>query len=178
MKEPFMNHMFPNNYMQPWERDYSKRTEDVVLYSHYEKYRGDDDRQFCEYCDEELAYGDDGWQDCDCQDAKDARSHRGDHPKLKKITLQSILDMLPEGVKPSDVNISISLDTGDMGIYGHEVTFSYKKTFEADPEGFKAAQKQYEENYQAYLLERQKYDEWKRLKEVKELEEKLAKLKK
>lgn len=178
MKEPFMNYMFPKNYMQPWERDYSARTEDVTLYSHYEKFRGDSDRQYCEYCDEELGYGDDGWEDCDCEDAKEARSDRGNHPKLTKVTLQSILDMLPEGVEPSDVNISISLDLGDMGIYGHEVTFSYKKTFEADPEGFKAAQKQYEENYQAYLLEKQKYDEWKRLQEVKELEEKLSKLKK
>lgn len=178
MKEPFINHMFPKCYMPPWEHQYSARTEDVVLYSHYEKFRSDDDRQYCEYCDEELAYEDGEYLDCDCEDAKDEQDNRGHFPKLSQITLQSILDLLPEGVKPSDVKISISLDTGDMGIYGHEVTFSYKKTFEADPESFKAAQKQYEENYQAYLLEKQKYDEWKRLQEVKELEEKLAKLKK
>jgi hypothetical protein len=85
--------------------------------------------------------------------------------------------MLPEGVKPSDVKMSIILDTGDMGIYGQRVTFSYSKTFEADPEGFKAAQERYEKNYQAYLAEKQKYDEWKRQEEVKLLEEKLAKLK-
>lgn len=178
MKEPFMNHMFPKCYRRPWADQYDARTEDVVLYSHYEKMRSDDDRQYCEYCDEELGYGDDGWENCDCEDAKDEQDDRGNFPNLSKITLQTILDLLPDGVKPSDVRISINLDTGDMGIYGHEVTFSYKKTFEADPEGFKAAQKQYEENYQAYLLEKQKYDEWKRQQEVKELEEKLAKLKK
>jgi len=178
MKEPFMNHMFPNCYMRPWERNYEARTEDVVLYGYYEKYRNDDDKQYCEYCDEELGYKDGEYLDCDCVDAKDDREGTPSFPKLSQITLQSILDMLPEGVKPSDVKISISLDTGDMGIYGQELTFSYKKTFEADPEGFKAAQKQYEENYQAYLVEKQKYDEWKRQEEIKALEEKIAALKK
>lgn len=175
MKEPFMNHMFPNNYMRPWERDYSARTEDVAIYSFYEKYRGEDD-VYCEYCGEELNYNSktDKFEDCDCEDAKEGQTG---FPKLSQITLQSILDMLPEGVKPSDINISMSLDVGDMGIYGQEITFSYKKDFEADPEGFKAAQKQYEENYQAYLIEKQKYDEWQRQEEVKRLEEKLAKLK-
>jgi hypothetical protein len=182
MKEPFMNHMFPKCYNPPWERNYVARTEDATIYSHYEKHRSDDDRQYCEYCeycDEELGYDEnDELMNCDCEDAKDEQDYRGNHPKLSQITLQTILDKLPEGVKPSDVKISLHLDTGDMGIYGHEVTFSYKKTFEADPEGFAAAQKQYEENYQAYLVEREKYDEWKRQEQVKELEEKLAKLKK
>jgi len=175
MKEPFINNMFAKNWHRPWERNYLPRTEDVTLYSHYEKYRNDDDRQYCEYCDEELGCDGDGeYEDCDCEDAKDGKS---DFPKLSQVTLQTILDMLPEGVNPSDVKVSISLDTGGMGIYGQEVTFSYKKTFEADPEGFKAAQDQYEKNYQAYLVEKQKYDEWKRQEEVKQLEEKLAKLK-
>lgn len=177
MKEPFINNMFKTDWNRPWEHNYQARTEDVTIYSHYEKYRNDDDRQYCEYCDEELGYGDDGYEDCDCEDAKDARSHRGDHPKLTQVTLQTILDLLPEGVKPSDVKISLGLDTGDMGIYGYEVSFTYRKTFEADPEGFKAAQERYEKNYQAYLVEKQKYDEWKRQEEVKQLEEKLAKLK-
>lgn len=177
MKEPFMNDMFPNNYMRPWERNYEARTEDVVIYGYYEKFRNDDDRQYCEYCDEELGYDSDTdeYEDCDCEDAQDEIS---DHPKLSQITLQSILDMLPEGVKPSDVKISISLDTGDMGVYGHELSFTYKKTFEDDPEGFKAAQEQYEKNYQAYLVEKQKYDEWKKQQEIKALEEKIAALKK
>lgn len=177
MKEPFMNNMFPDCYMRPWERNYEARTEDVVLYGYYEKFRSDDDRQYCEYCDEELSYNSDTdeYEDCDCEDAQDEKSA---HPKLSQITLQSILDMLPEGVKPSDVKISISLDTGDMGVYGHELSFTYKKTFEADPEGFKAAQEQYEKNYQAYLVEKQKYDDWKKQQEIKALEEKIAALKK
>lgn len=177
MKEPFINNMFKTDWSPPWERDYLPRTVDWTLYSYYEKYEVDDSRKYCEYCDEELGYGNDGWEDCDCEDAKDERDHRGNFPKLSQITLQSILDMLPEGVKPSDVRISINLDLGDMGIYGQEVNFTYRKTFEADPEGFKAAQERYEKNYQAYLVEKQKYDEWKRQEEVKQLEEKLAKLK-
>lgn len=168
--------MFPDNYREPWDRDYKARTEDVVLYSHYEKYRNEDEDQYCEFCDEELGYDSesDTLLDCDCEDSLDERKHKGNHAKITKITLQSILDMLPEGVKPSDVKISTSLDLGDMGIYGHSVTFSYSKTFKADPEGFKAAKKLYEKNYKAYLVEKEKYDEWKHNQEVKDLEVKLA----
>lgn len=178
MKEPFINNMFKTDWSRPWEHNYQARTEDVTIYSHYEKYHADDDRQYCEYCDEELGYGDDGYEDCNCVDAKDERESRGNNPKITQVTLQTILDRLPEGVKPSDVKISLSLDTGDMGIYGYEVSFTYKKTFEADPEGFKAAQERYEKNYQAYLVEKQKYDEWKRQQEIKALEDKIAALKK
>jgi hypothetical protein len=176
MKEPFINNMFSKDHSRPWERDYLPRTENVAIYSYYEKYRNDDDRQYCEYCDEELGYSKDidDYEECDCEDAKDTKSG---FPRLSQITLQSILDLLPEGVKPSDVQVSMSLDTGDMGIYGQEITFSYRKTFEADPEGFKAAQERYEKNYQAYLVEKQKYDEWVNQQEISRLEEKLAKLK-
>jgi len=178
MKEPFINHMFPDNYNRPWASDYEARTEDVTIYGYYEKFRNDDDRQYCEYCDEELGYKDGEYLDCDCVDAKDEQEDRGSFPKLSQVTLQTILDMLPEGVKPSDVRISMSLDTGDMGIYGQEISFSYRKTFEADPEGFKAAQEQYEKNWQAYLVEKAKYDEWVKQQEIQALEAKLASLKK
>lgn len=177
MKKPFINHMFPNHW-PPNEGDYLSKTKDEIIYSYYEKYCDDNDRQYCEYCeycDEELGYAENsGYEDCNCQEANDNKSV---FPKLSEITFQSILDMIPEGIKPSDVKISISLDSGDMNIYGQKITFSYKKIFEADPEGFKAAQKQYEENYQAYLVEKQKYDKWKRQEEIKELENKLFKLK-
>lgn len=175
MKEPFMNHMFPKAYMEPWERNFLPRTEDVTIYSCYEKFT-DEREMYCEYCDKKLGFDDnDDIEGCDCKDARDKNSG---FPKLSQITLQSILDMLPEGVKPSDVKISIGLDVGAMGVDGHEITFYYKKTFEADPEGFKAAQKQYEENYKLYLVEREKYDEWKKQQEIKKLEETLANLKK
>lgn len=167
--------MFPKDYMRPCERDYLPRTEDVTIYHHYEKFLNEDEEQFCQFCDKELAYLADEYEECDCEDSKDSQTG---FPKLSQINLQSILDMLPEGAKPSDVKISINLDTGDMGVYGHEVTFSYSKTFEADPEGFKIAQEKYEEKYQAYLIEKEKYDKWKRQEEVKRLEAKLARLKK
>jgi hypothetical protein len=47
-----------------------------------------------------------------------------------------------------------------MGIYGHEISFTYKKTFEADPEGFKKAQAEYDQAWQTYIIEKKKYDEW------------------
>ena len=167
--------MFPNAYRRPYEKDYLPRTENVTVYSYYEKHRNDDDSQYCEYCDEELGCDENGeYEDCNCEDAQDEKSG---FPKLSQVTLQSILDMLPEGVKPADVNMSINLDTGDMGVYGQEVTFSYKKAIKDDPEGFELAKKKYEENYKAYLVEKQKYDTWAKEQQVKELEDKLTKLK-
>lgn len=171
--------MFPKDHRRPWASDYEARTENVTIYGYYEKFRNDDDKQYCEYCDEELGYlGKGEWDTCDCVDAKDEQEDRGSFPRLSQVTLQTILDMLPEGVKPSDVKITMSLDTGDMGIYGQEISFTYQKTFPADPEGFKAAQERYEKNWQAYLVEKQKYDDWVKQQEIKALEEKLAALKK
>jgi hypothetical protein len=43
-----------------------------------------------------------------------------------------------------------------MGIYGHEISFTYKKTFEADPEGFKKAQAEYDQAWQTYIIEKKK----------------------
>lgn len=170
-----MNHMFPNLYSRPWKDRYMARTEDVELYSHYEKYSYDEDRKYCEYCDEELVYGDDGWEDCDCKDAQESKSP---HPKISKMTLQSLLDLLPEGVKPSDVKMFIKFDSGDMGVYGHSVHFVYEKTFPDNLEQFEKDSKQYEENWQAYLVEKAKYDAWVNQQEIQRLEEKLATLKK
>lgn len=178
MKEPFINNMFSEDWSRPWEHAYQARTEDVAIYSYYEKFRNDEDRQYCEYCDEELGYDDGEYLPCDCPDAKDEQKDRGNFPSLSKITLQTILDMLPEGVKPSDVSISMYIDTGSMSINGQELSFTYKKTFKADPEGFKAAQERYEKNYQVYLAEKRKYDEWVKAQEIQALEAKLAKLKK
>lgn len=162
--------MFPELYSKPYKQDFSARTEEATLYSHYEKYYNEDQGIYCEFCDKEL----DVDEDCDCEDALDEKS---EFPKLSQVTLQTILDLLPKGVKPSDVKISIDLDLGGMGVNGQSVSFTYSKTFKADPKGFKAASEQYEKNYQAYLVEKEKYDEWKRQEEIKELEVKLAKAK-
>lgn len=177
MKEPFINHMFPEGWMPPFERYFKARTESVDIYHHYEKYRDEDEMSYCEFCDEELGYDSDNdeYLECNCADAKDSSTG---HPKLSNMTLQSILDLLPEGVEPKDVTITMNLDMGGMGIYGHELRFSYNKTFEDDPEGFEAAQKKYEANHQAYLVEKQKYDDWKRQEEINKLEKQLASLKK
>lgn len=99
--------------------------------------------------------------------------------------MQDILDRLPEGVKPSDVKVSVDIDTGDMGIYGHEVVFYYNKKLPADPEQFKKDHDVWKRLYAEYEEKRKAYDESvqqqeirAKQKEIRDLKEKLAKLKK
>lgn len=179
MKEPFLNVMFPDGWLEPKKSDYSAKTEEFVIYSYYEKFNPD---FCCEFCGEDLtSEDDDNLKDCDCEDAVE---DRGDFPKLSKMTLQSIIELLPEGVEPKDICMSTRVHYGDMGIYGHEITFFYNKIYKDDPEGFKDAKKKYQANVEAYNIEKKKYDEWKKQQEIikyeqdiKELEEKLSALK-
>jgi len=177
MKEPFFNHMFPN---EPWwgprKEDFIARTERVDIFSLYEKYTSDEDEEeeICSDCGKERNYNEEEYmfEECSCTKEK------------KTLTLQTILDLLPAGVDPKDVSISMHFHSGDMGIYGHKLTFSYMKTFEDDPEGFESAKKQFEKRLEIFEAERKKYDNWKREQDthtiknqIKELEKKLADLK-
>jgi hypothetical protein len=181
MKEPFINHMFPGIH-RPWEEDYKARTKDVVLYEHTTNLGP------CYYC---------GDEDCDeeCEDALEDKEEMEDFqnkdqpalPKLdlSKVTLQTLLDLLPEGVSPSDVKIRLHIDDDSHQYTKHGISFYYKKKFPADPEGFKKAQAKYKECEAAYDKKRAEYDEWKasqevaqKQKEIRELKEKLKQLKK
>jgi hypothetical protein len=177
MEEPFFNHMFPN---EPWwgprKEDFVARTARVDIFSLYEKYTSgeDDEEEICSDCGKERNYNEEEYtfEACICTKEK------------KTPTLQTILELLPGGVDPKDVSISMHFDSGDMGIYGHKLTFSYMKTFEDDPEGFEIAKKQFEKKLEIYETERKKYDIWKREQDthtiknqIKELEKKLADLK-
>ena len=182
MKEPFLYTMFPDGWCEPKKSDYSARTEKFVIYSYYEKFNPD---SFCEFCGEELSFDDDddNIKDCDCEDAIE-NSSKQNFPKLSKMTLQSIIELLPSGVEPKDISIFTRVHYGDMGIYGHEIKFFYNKIYKDDPEGFKEAKKKFKANVEAYNIEKKKYDEWKKQQEIikceqdiKEIEKKLSALK-
>lgn len=176
MKEPFMKNMFPKNYMRPWERDYQKRTENVSIFSHYEKTPNDSYDGECEYCGRE-----------ECRDRECEEYEENDpeilaiwesRKKMSEMTLQDIIDRLPEGVSANQVKFNLHIDVGDMSVYGAGIDFYYAKDFPDDPEGFEAAEKQYQENYKLYEIEKAKYDQWVKEQKIKDLEDKLAKLKK
>lgn len=148
------------NIRPPWERDYKDRTEDVTIYSYFETWMED---QGCRNCGEEDCQG-------ECED---------NEPRipLKEMDLQKIIDLLPSGVKPSDVKMKMSTDSGDYPA-GHYITFYYSKFFPADSKAYKKDKAKYDAAYAEYKEKQSIYDTYIRQREIKELEEKLAKLKK
>ena len=176
MKEPFINNMFPNNHTKPWKHNFEKRIENVSIFSHYEKTPNDSYGNECDYCGREECRG----RECEEYEEDDPELLKiwENRKKNSEITLQDIINCLPEGVTPDQVKLSLNIDVGAFSVDGAEVNFYYAKEFPDDPEGFKKAEEEYDKNYQAYLVERAKYDQWKKEQEIKELEEKLDKLKK
>jgi len=173
MKEPFMNHMFPNNYMKPWKHNFEKRIENVSIFSYYKKFTNYDE---CQYCGREECCG----SECEEYEENDPEILKiwENRKKNSEITLQDIINRVPEGVLLSDVKFSLNIDVDSMSVNGAEFNFYYAKEFPDDPEGFKKAEEEYDKNYQTYLVEKAKYDQWVKEQEIKALEEKLEKLKK
>lgn len=175
---PYMNMSEPN------KKDYQARTRNIALFYYYEHFRHEDDYE--EEMDEEEE--DNHRNNFPSNDGPmDGVSHwysgYRDQPKLPKmsvnqLSLQSILDLLPEGIKPEDVKMSFDVDTGDMGIYGHEIVFYYKKKLPAEPEQFKKDHDVWKKLCAEYEEKRKAYDEAVQQQEIKKLEDKLAKLKK
>ena len=92
-------------------------------------------------------------------------------------TLADILAKVPADVPPEFINIEMSRD--------RMYTYINVSVIAKRPTDKKALQNSYEKAYQEYLSKEKQYqqdliayNEWKRQEEIKELEEKLAKLKK
>jgi len=106
------------------------------------------------------------------------------HPVLNynQVTLQDIVDLAPPGAKLSDIKLNISYPR--MVEY-LEVKFIYtKRDLEAEERAFLHAKKEYEKEYAQYLIDKAKYDKemadyqvWRKQQEIKELEQKIADLK-
>jgi hypothetical protein len=181
MERPFMNMMLPD------ESDYKKRTREIVLYSYYEKFSYDDYRED-EDEDEEFEDQRNGWnREANEKAEPDGVTHwysgyrdQPDIPKLNlsKISLQTLLDLLPEGISPKDVKVRSNIDAGDMGMYGHDVVFYYKKKLPAEPEQFKRDMALYNKLYAEYEVKLAAYEQEIKDQQVKELEEKIKNLKK
>lgn len=157
MKQPYMN-MHP---VMEW--NYRDRTEDITIYTYFLSFMED---YRCSYCDEENCHG-------ECED---------DEPKTPKIQLdqmdlQKIIDLLPAGIKPSDVKMKMSTDSGDYPT-GHYITFYYTKFFSADPKRYKKDKAKYDAAYSEYEQKKIAYDEYVKQQEIKELEQRLSRLKK
>jgi hypothetical protein len=177
MKQPFMD------VRSVWITDYEKRTKDIVIYTHYQTLG------HCRYCDNDNCGGKceeavkNNYVSNDEERYYNNLFYRREQPKIPKIdidamTLQKVLDMLPEGIKPSDVKIEVGVSSGDMGYYGYYLQFYYTKTFPADMEQYKKDKAIYDKAWKEYLKKDKEYQAWLKQKEVEELKSKLKKLKK
>jgi hypothetical protein len=98
-----------------------------------------------------------------------------------QITLQDIVNAAPSDAKLSDIRLNIQ----HYDILYVEVKFLYsKRDLEKEEAAYQAALEKYKKEQAPYLLQYKKYEEnlaafqeWKKEKEIKELEEKLAQLK-
>lgn len=165
MKHPFMK-KFP-----VFEHHYEEKTIPVTIYSYFEKFVGDGDDYEEETEDnineEELSIS-----------RRDSYEKNNITKKtLSQITLQSLLDNLPEEVKPSDVKIGVNINYNCMAVEGTTVTFYYDKHFPARPELYKQEKELYDKEYREYEIKKSAYDKWLKNNEIRELKEKLAKAK-
>ncbi len=165
MKEPSMSRMPVVEY------DYRKRTQNIII---YQAYVNNFDCDYCPHCDKKTCTG-------QCLNEY-AEEGYGDQPvipntPLHKMTLQSLLDMLPEGISPADVKIEL-IDDDWSGVPFAKVAFSYKKTFPANMEQFKKDKAAYDAEWAEYEKKKAAYDQWVKRQQIKKLEGELAQLKK
>jgi hypothetical protein len=176
-REPYMNMSEPN------KKDYQVRTRNIALFYYYEHFAHDDYDRDMDEEEEENHRSNFPSNDGPMDGVSHWYSGYRDQPKLPKsnmnhLNLQQILDLLPAGVAPADVKMSVSIDTGDMGIYGHEVVFYYKKKCPAEPEQFKKDHDIWKKLCAEYEIRNSAYKKLEADKEIAELEAKISKLKK
>ncbi|HEY5267635.1 MAG TPA: hypothetical protein VII94_00695 [Candidatus Saccharimonadales bacterium] len=154
------------------EWNYKKRTADIVIYQAYKNATENND--YCPHCSKKTCSG-----QCLNEYAKEGYMDQPKIPNtsLHKMTLQSLLDMLPEGVKPSDVKIEM-INHDWAGVPYSKLVFSYRKTFPADMKRFKIDKAAYDVEWAEYEKKAAAFKEWETQQEMKLLQDKIAALKK
>lgn len=152
MKEPKIP--FP-----PFEWDFQEKIERITIWSDFEWI--EDGGEFFDDCEEEpLQHG---------------------KPPLssKQCSLQSIIDLIPKELSPKDIKIELFDDSSGMvAPHYRAVSFYYEKKIPGHPEELKAAKEKFKQDNEQYKVNKVLYDNWLKKQEIKNLEEKLKKLKK
>jgi len=118
------------------------------------------------------------WEDMDAKVPKKPTKGMYDY-----LSLQDILDLAPPGTEPQ--NIILDLSYPRYMDYINVSFYVMVRDLEAEEKAYQRAMKQfqhnldvYQEQYVEYEKHKSAYENWMKQQEVKELEEKLAKLKK
>lgn len=155
------------SYHEPDKEYYFNRTQHIELYSFYQKLG------LCGYCGEENCH-----ETCEEAIADLGEPENPQYPHINDMTLQSLIDMIPEGMSPSDIKFKINIDASDMAYEGHSVSFYYKKPLPDRSEEYQKAYDEYTLKLNEYTKKLNEYNEWKKQQDILDLEKKLAELKK
>lgn len=133
-----------------------------------------DDGVFDYRCEECL---DEGCEECESWNHVDP-----DHVSLDSMTLQDIIDKIPEGYSPSDVKMKFGASLCSMGPSPEDnvfVEFVYRKPIDlqAEIDRYSKAQERYEKKMVEYEKAKKEYDEWKHAQDIAEAQAKLDELK-
>jgi hypothetical protein len=100
-----------------------------------------------------------------------------------QITLQDLVDAAPLGAKLSDIRLKIYypryMEFMTVSFFHQERDLeAEEKAFQGDLKQYEKARTKFKEEMKEYQIKLDQYEEWKKQQDIKELEEKLAKLKK
>lgn len=151
---------------------YPDGKEEVVLYADSEYLFDDGVFEFrCEEC-----------EDKGCEECESWNHVNSDHISLCSMTLQDIIDKIPEGYSPSDVKMTLGSSLCSMGPSPDDhvfIRFVYRRPIDlqAEIKKYEKAQKRYEQKMVEYQKAKKEYDEWKHAQDIAEAQAKLDELK-
>ena len=143
--------------------------EQVVLYS--------DSQRLVDHCDY-----DDWCDECNNEGCEECQVNSKDHVSIESLTLQDIIDKIPEGYTPSDVKMSLGMQLNQMGISNTDcfwINFVYRAPVSLQEELDKYAKEQerYDKGMVKYKEAKKKYDKWKQDQDIVEMQAKIDKMK-
>lgn len=140
----------------------------------YPPYKGDYDEKV------EKRYIYEFWQSLqeDYEDDNDDDEERRVPVKdISQVDLAWLLAQVPEGIDPSQVKLEFDYNASSMSYDDHYIKFYYETTVPARKVEYKAAKKKYDEDIKQYEIDIIAYKAACREQEIKDAEDKLARLK-
>ncbi|MCK9459536.1 MAG: hypothetical protein M0R80_07850 [Proteobacteria bacterium] len=96
---------------------------------------------------------------------------------IGEVDLAWLVSLVPEGIKPEQIKIDFGYNASSMSYEDHYVGFYYEVTVPARDAEFDAAMREYKAAERQYEADMTEYEVWAYKQEIKETEEKLARLK-
>ena len=96
---------------------------------------------------------------------------------IEEVDLAWLMTLVPEGIKPEQIKIDFGYRASSMAFENHYVGFYYEVAIHARDAEYNVAIREYEAATRQYENDMAEYKVWAYKQEIKEAEEKLARLK-